>query len=200
MNFLEETIEIAGQIDPEPIEQIATRLAQTRIAPIRGRLFIVGLGGGYAHALHAAADFRNLCGIDAYTPDNGAELTADINDFGWDDWLVRWLDKFKPIQDIDTLMVFSVGGGDTRNHISTPIVNLLVRARIKQMFICGIVGRDGGSVKAMGNAVVMIPPLFPEHITAHTEGFQSVVAHALVFHPALNLMAGKWERTDARAR
>ena len=50
-----------------------------------GRLFILGVGGGAGHASHAVNDFRKICGIESYAPtDNVSELTARVNDDGWD--------------------------------------------------------------------------------------------------------------------
>jgi len=50
-----------------------------------GRMFILGVGGGAGHASHAVNDFRKICGLEAYTPtDNVSELTARVNDDGWE--------------------------------------------------------------------------------------------------------------------
>jgi len=50
-----------------------------------GRVFLVGSGGGTGHASHAVCDFRKLGGIQAIRPtDNISELTARINDEGWE--------------------------------------------------------------------------------------------------------------------
>jgi D-sedoheptulose 7-phosphate isomerase len=50
-----------------------------------GRLFFLGVGGSAANASHAVNDFRKIANIESYAPtDNVAELTARINDDGWD--------------------------------------------------------------------------------------------------------------------
>ena len=57
-----------------------------------GRLFILGVGGSAGHASHAVNDFRKICGFEAYAPtDNVSELTARVNDEGWDTSFSEWL-------------------------------------------------------------------------------------------------------------
>jgi len=88
--YLEETIQIINALNPKEIEDVAIQLQ-----PIRnqeGRLFILGVGGSAGHASHAVNDFRKICNIECYTPtDNVSELTARINDEGWDTSFVNWL-------------------------------------------------------------------------------------------------------------
>ncbi len=62
-----------------------------------GRLFILGVGGSAGHAGHAVNDFRKLCGFEAYAPtDNVSELTARVNDEGWDTCFSEWLHGLAP--------------------------------------------------------------------------------------------------------
>ena len=68
-------------------------------------------------------DFRKICGIEAYSPvDNVSELTARINDNGWDTAYADWL-RVSSLGRRDGLLVFSVGGGDRARGISTSLVN-----------------------------------------------------------------------------
>src|SRR5687768_2324593 len=86
-DFLKEVARMAALIDGAEVDRMAAILARTREQ--RGRLFIIGIGGGAGHASHAVNDFRKLCAIDALTPlDNVSELTARINDNGWETSLV----------------------------------------------------------------------------------------------------------------
>ena len=79
--FLDETAEIARQLDHAAIDRIAVGLAELRSRD--GRLFLLGVGGSAANCSHAVNDFRKLAGIEAYSPcDNVAELTARTNDEG----------------------------------------------------------------------------------------------------------------------
>ena len=81
--FLKESAAIIGQLDIAAIEATAKGLAAVREGG--GRLFILGVGGSAGHASHAVNDFRKLCGFEAYAPtDNVSELTARVNDEGWD--------------------------------------------------------------------------------------------------------------------
>jgi len=189
--YLRETAELLARIDADALEALATTLAAVRDAG--GRLFILGVGGSAGHAGHAVNDFRKLCGFEAYAPtDNVCELTARINDEGWEGSFAAWL-RGSRIGAADALLVFSVGGGDKARGISANIVAAIELAKAVGAKVTGIVGRDGGHAAAAGDAVVVVPPLFAERITPHTEGLCAVLWHLLVSHPALKAAATKWE-------
>jgi len=189
--FLAESTAVLGQIDPDAIERTAQGLATVRARG--GRLFILGVGGSAGHASHAVNDFRKLCGFEAYTPtDNVSELTARTNDEGWDTTLSAWL-RGSRLRAEDGVLVFSVGGGDAERGISGNIVRALELANERGAAIFGIVGRDGGFTAKVANSCVVIPPLFPDRTTPHTEGLCAVVWHLLVSHPALASTPTKWE-------
>jgi len=191
--YLDETRRIVEAIDAEAVERLAEGLA--RVRERSGRLFILGVGGSAGHASHAVNDFRKLCGFEAYTPvDNVSELTARINDEGWDTCFSRWLEASR-LDAKDGLLVFSVGGGDRERGISANIVNAMEAARSAGCFIGGVVGRNGGHTARVGDAVVVIPPLVEARVTPHTEGLCAVVWHLLVSHPRLQLVAARWEST-----
>lgn len=156
-----------------------------RIKKNKGRLFLIGLGGGAANASHAVNDFRKICGIESYTPtDNVAEITARINDDGWRTVFVNWL-KVSRICANDALMVFSVGGGNIKKNISVNIVEALKYAKRKKAKIMGIVGRDGGFTRKIADVTIIIPTVNRSSVTAYTEAFQAVIWHAIVNHPHL---------------
>jgi len=191
--YLDETRQIVAAIDGEAVERLVEGLG--RVRERSGRLFILGVGGSAGHASHAVNDFRKLCGFEAYTPvDNVSELTARINDDGWDTSFSNWLER-SHLGAKDGLLVFSVGGGDRERGISGNIVNALDLGRRTGCFIGGVVGRDGGHTARVGDAVVVIPPLVEPRVTPHTEGLCAVVWHLLVSHPRLQLAATKWEST-----
>ena len=86
--YFEEAIDILKKIDQGAIERIVALLAALRERG--GRLFVLGVGGGAGHASHALCDFRKIAGIEAYTPaDNVSELTARVNDDGWESVFVN---------------------------------------------------------------------------------------------------------------
>ena len=156
-------------------------------------MFILGVGGGAGNASHAVNDFRKICGIEAYTPtDNVSELTARVNDDGWDTSYVNWL-KISKLNQNDMLLVFSVGGGNLEKNISVNILRSLEYAKNINTKVCGVVGRDGGYTAKVSDACVVIPPVNNETVTPHTEAFQAVIWDLLVSHPDLQKYEMKWE-------
>ena len=189
--FLDETVRIIRALDAADIEAVAEGLRQVREAG--GRLFILGVGGSAGHASHAVNDFRKICGFEAYAPtDNVSELTARINDEGWDGAFAAWLHGSR-LRAEDGLLIFSVGGGAVEKNVSINLVRAIEAAQGAGAKVFGIVGRDGGTTRQKADASVVIPPLFPERTTPHTEGLCAVVWHLLVSHPALKVEATKWE-------
>ena len=189
--FLEESISVIQKLDAAAIEAMADGLGAARDAG--GRLFILGVGGSAGHASHAVNDFRKICGYEAYTPtDNVSELTARVNDEGWDTCFSEWL-KVSRLKKGDALLVFSVGGGNREKNVSVNLVKSLELAKEVGAKIYGVVGRDGGYTKQVADACVLIPTVSAERTTPHTEGFCAVVWHLLVSHPALQKSATKWE-------
>lgn len=189
--YFTEAKSILDKIDRNQIFKMISIINETRSK--NGRLFILGVGGGAGHASHAVNDFRKICGIEAYTPtDNVSELTARINDDGWESVYVNWLKGSKLNKD-DMIFVFSVGGGNLEKGISVNIVKSLQYAKEVGAKICGVVGRDGGYTARVADACVVIPPVNSETITPHTEGFQALVWHLLVSHPELQKYEMKWE-------
>lgn len=189
--YLAEAAEIIARLDVVAIEKILAMLVVLRER--RGRLFVLGVGGGAGHASHAVSDFRKIAGIEAYTPtDNVSELTARINDDGWDSVFLNWL-KGSRLSDHDLVLVFSVGGGDLGRNISPNLVRALEYAREVGATICGVVGRDGGYTAKVADACVIIPVVNSHTVTPHTESFQALVWHLLVSHPALQAFPMKWE-------
>jgi D-sedoheptulose 7-phosphate isomerase len=189
--FLQESSEIISQFDLTAIDRSVEILAATRNR--KGRLFVLGIGGSAANASHAVNDFRKIAGIEAYAPtDNVSELTARTNDEGWATVFENWL-RVSQLRNIDTIMVFSVGGGNLEKQVSPNLVAALKYARQVGSKIIGIVGRDGGYTAQVADACVIIPTVNPVHVTPHTEAFQAVIWHLMVSHPDLKAAETKWE-------
>lgn len=189
--FFDEAQQILATIDRRAIAKAVDLLVELKSRG--GRLFILGVGGGAGHASHAVNDFRKLAGIECYSPtDNVSELTARINDDGWNTVFAKWLEGSRLRSD-DMILVFSVGGGDRERNISANLVAALEYARIVGCTICGVVGRDGGFTAKVAHACVIVPTVNPETVTPHTESFQAVVWHLLVTHPSVRAHAMKWE-------
>lgn len=189
--YLAEAAAILERLDVAAIEKMLTLLVALREGG--GRLFILGVGGGAGHASHAVNDFRKIGGIEAYAPtDNVSELTARVNDDGWETVFVNWL-KGSRLGPADMILVFSVGGGNLERNISPNLVRALEYAGEVGATICGVVGRDGGYTAKVADACVIIPTVNPQSVTPHTESFQALIWHLLVSHPALQASAMKWE-------
>ena len=188
--YFEEVTEVADSIDKEAIEALASALVALRQR--EGRLFVLGVGGSAGNCSHAVNDFRKLCGIEAYAPtDNVSELTARTNDEGWETVFSEWL-KISRANEKDAVLVFSVGGGNAESNVSMNIVAGLKLAKERGLQIFGIVGRDGGYTKQVGDKVVVIPTVESSRVTPHAEAFQAVVWHCLVSHPDLQIRETKW--------
>lgn len=189
--FLAETRQVIDQLDVDAIERVVAILAATRASG--GRLFILGVGGSAANASHAVNDFRKIAGIEAYAPtDNVSELTARTNDEGWASVFEAWL-AVSRLRPEDTVLVFSVGGGNLEKNVSPNLVEALQFAKRIGAKITGIVGRDGGFTATVADACVIVPTVNPVHTTPHAEAFQAVVWHLIVSHPALKKGETKWE-------
>ena len=189
--YLQECIEICNAVNSDEIEDTANLINSVRSDS--GRIFFLCVGGGAGHASHAVNDFRKICNIECYSPtDNVSELTARVNDDGWDTSYVNWL-KGSKLSEKDLIFVFSVGGGNLEKRISVNIVNSLKFAKEIGTKICGVVGRDGGYTKQVANTCIVIPTVNEKNITPHTEAFQAVIWHLLVAHPTLLENEMKWE-------
>jgi D-sedoheptulose 7-phosphate isomerase len=189
--FLSEAKQVLDALDVDRLERMAALLAETRARS--GRLFILGVGGSAANASHAVNDFRKIAGIEAYSPtDNVSELTARTNDEGWATVFESWL-RGSRLRREDTLLVFSVGGGDLEHNVSPNLVNAVRYARGTGSTILGIVGRDGGYTARTADACIIIPTVNPVHVTPHAEAFQAILWHLLVSHPAVKQTETKWE-------
>jgi D-sedoheptulose 7-phosphate isomerase len=192
-DFLKETLRIVSELSAPEIDAMAVGLAKVRDGG--GRLFILGVGGSAGHASHAVNDFRKICGFEAYAPtDNVSELTARTNDEGWDTTFIEYL-KGSRLRAEDGVLIFSVGGGNQEKNVSVNLVRALELAQQRGAQVFGIVGKDGGFTKKVAKHCIVIPPMYPDRITPHTEGLAAVVWHLLVSHPSLKVTATKWEST-----
>ncbi len=190
--YFREVIEVVNKINKQDVENVIKILLEVKNSE-RGRLFFIGVGGSAGNCSHAVNDFRKIVGVESYAPtDNVSELTARVNDDGWDTSFRNWL-KVSRLQKEDCVFVFSVGGGNFEKKISNNIVEALKLAKAVGSKVVGVVGRDGGYTAQVADAAVIIPTINDETITPHAEEFQAVVWHLIVSHPALRTNAMKWE-------
>jgi D-sedoheptulose 7-phosphate isomerase len=189
--YFHEAKEIIDKLDKNQIKTMLSCLKE--IKEKRGRLFFLGVGGGAANASHAVNDFRKLCGFEAYTPmDNISELSARVNDEGWENVFVQWLKQSK-LNENDGIFIFSVGGGNLEKNISANLVRAIEQAKNVGAKILGVVGRDGGFTAKCADACVIVPTISSDTVTPHTEAFQAVIWHLIVSHPEIKECEMKWE-------
>jgi|TARA_B110000196_G_scaffold251609_1_gene221064 D-sedoheptulose 7-phosphate isomerase len=198
MNFIKqhliESQEIIDKIDPKDILAMVSDLKD--IKEKQGRIFFLGVGGSAGNCSHAVNDFRKILSLESYCPtDNVSELTARINDDGWDTVFIEWL-KISKLSKTDAIFVMSVGGGNLEKNISPNLVKALEYGKTVGCKILGIVGRDGGYTAKVADSFVIIPTVSSASITPHTEAFQAVIWHLIVSHPDLQPSLTKWESTE----
>jgi D-sedoheptulose 7-phosphate isomerase len=189
-NFFNEVKKIAEKIDKKEIQILAENI--NNIRKKKGRLFFLGVGGSAGNCSHAVNDFRKLCNIESYSPtDNVSELTARINDEGWDSSFAEWL-KVSNLQKDDALFIMSVGGGNLKKKVSVNLVNAIKYAKTKKSKIFGIIGKKNGYTRTHANVSILVPNVNDKLITPYTEAFQAVIWHCLVSHPLLQVRKTKW--------
>jgi D-sedoheptulose 7-phosphate isomerase len=177
--YITELCEIANDTINSKLDIIVdmTKTIQ-KIKKNNGRLFFLGVGGSSANASHAVNDFRKIAKIECYSiTDNVAELTARINDDGWDSSFSEWL-KISNLNSNDGIFIFSVGGGS--NNTSQNIVKAIDLAKEKNATIMSIVSRDGGYSKTNSDICYLIPSVNKDRITPHAEEYQGVIWHLIV--------------------
>jgi D-sedoheptulose 7-phosphate isomerase len=191
--YLSEVAEIAAALRADELERMSEGLAAVRARG--GRLFVLGVGGGAGHASHAVNDFRKLCGIEAYAPtDNVSELTARINDEGWETSYEAWLQGSR-LSEADGILVFSVGGGSREHNVSMNLVRAVELAKSVGASVFGIVGKPDGTTAQLADVCIVVGAP-AERRTPHVESFQAVLWHLLVSHPALAAATAKWESVE----
>ena len=110
--YFQNVAKIANLINVKEINNLVFELK--KIKNNKGRIFFLGVGESAGNCSHAVNDFRKLCNIESYTPiDNVSELTARINDEGWESSFVNWL-KVSKFKKKDALFILSVGGGNKK--------------------------------------------------------------------------------------
>jgi len=176
VKYIQQVSEIAGKLDVNSMNNLANEIEILK--KNSGRLFICGVGGSAGNASHAVNDFRKILGIESYAPtDNVSELTARINDEGWDTSISNWLQTSRLCSN-DAILILSVGGGS--DATSRNLVKAMEYTKSKGGKVLGIVSRDGGMTKRLADVCVLIPIVDNNKITPHAEEFQAIVWHMLV--------------------
>lgn len=188
--YVNDSIQILKKINLNTIRKAIEIIFECRKEG--GRIFFAGSGGGAGHASHATNDFRKICNIESYCiTDNVSELTARINDDGWETSYSNWL-KVSRFSKKDILFVFSVGGGDVRKKVSLNLIDAIKYCRQKRGKIISISGRENGFANNKSDVSILIPIINSKKITPHTEGFQAIVWHLIVSQKILQVKKTKW--------
>lgn len=174
--YLDEVKNICELIDKNSINLFIEHIE--KLKERNGRLFILGVGGSAANSSHAVNDFRKILNIETYSiTDNVSELTARINDDGWNTSYINWL-KVSRFCSNDAILIFSVGGGS--NTTSFNLVKCMEYAREIDSTILSVVSRNGGKAKELSNSCIFIPPIIESRITPHAEEWQGIILHLVI--------------------
>jgi D-sedoheptulose 7-phosphate isomerase len=175
-NYLNEVKIICDTINIDSINSFIENIKSLKNR--NGRLFILGVGGSAANASHAVNDFRKILNIETYAvTDNSSELTARINDDGWDTSYLNWL-KVSKFSNNDAILIFSVGGGS--DAVSLNLVRSMEYAKEINATILSVVSRNGGKAKELSNSCILIPVVDDSRITPHAEEWQGIILHLVV--------------------
>lgn len=189
--YLESEIDILKKLDCEKIDKAISQLNFSK--ENGGRVFVLGSGGGAAHAIHFTADLKKQAKMDAKSPvENISEFTALVNDEGWNDSFVKYLERNK-LGKNDTLIIVSVGGGDKEKNVSVNIVKAIEYSKLAGCKSISISGREDGFANRNCDISILINVPEKNIITPHTEGIQSVILHLIASHPELCEVKPKWE-------
>lgn len=189
-NYFSKIKEVTSKLDKKDVEKLVNILVTVK--KNKGRIFFLGVGGSAGNCSHAVNDFRKLCNIESYSPvDNVSELTARINDEGWDNSFKDWLIGSN-LNRRDVLFILSVGGGNKKKKVSTNLIKAIDLGKSKKSKILGIVGKTNGYLALKGDCVIKIPFVNQKFLTPFSEAMQGVIWHFLVSHPKLQVKRTKW--------
>lgn len=184
INYFKDAHEVIDRFDHVSIDKAIEILFE---AWKKGkRVYTVGNGGSAAAASHFAGDLAKTVSNDSSFKDistnkgfrafclndNQAALTAWINDCGWDKAYSGLLHTF--LEQDDVLLLISVHGG---SGWSGNLVEAMKLAKERGAKMVGLSGFDGGKMKEMCDACIVVPA----HSTPHVEAFHCVLQHLIIF-------------------
>lgn len=144
----------------------------------KGIVYTMGCGGSASTATHFAADLaKTVGGFKAISlVDNIPLVSAYTNDEGWESvfegQLKNWITKN------DVLVGFSVHGGTKKwSGNLTKAMNLAKKRGAK---IIGFSGFDGGVMKKMSNACLVVPMDKEPYATPIIEAMHVVLHHEII--------------------
>ncbi|MBW2971249.1 SIS domain-containing protein [Candidatus Woesearchaeota archaeon] len=181
-NYLKETAEIIQQVDVNEVKKVVDILFEAWQQD--KQVFVMGNGGSAAAACHLVCDLQKPThkpGKQRFRAislnDNVPVMSAWINDVGWDHLYAGQLEGF--LNNGDVVVGFSVHGGSLKKQGAIWSQNMLKAmqyAKEKCAKTVGIAGFDGGAMKQMCDACIVVP----KDSTPHVEGLHGVVHHMII--------------------
>lgn len=189
-NFYKNLKYSIDNLDPEVLKKSIDVISKTK--KNRGRVFFLGSGGSAGNCSHAVNDFRKICNIEAYSPsDNTSELTARINDDGWDKSYSGWL-KVSKLNSKDLIIIMSVGGGSIKRKLSLNLIDSIKFAKIRNCKIISIVGKNDGYAYKNSDLCIITKVIDQRLITPINESMQAVIWHFFVSSKELQANKTMW--------
>ena len=151
-------------------------------------IYTVGNGGSAANASHLACDIAKTTWAEGKRRfkctslcDNAPLLSALTNDVGFNRIFVEQLEgRFGPGDVVVCLSVHGGSGADKSGPWSQNIVAAADFARRRGGKVVALVGYDGGALRTMADASVVVPRASGGYTsTSHVEGFHEVYHHLI---------------------
>lgn len=179
--YLEEVSEIADKLDRKAIDR-AIEILYGAWKSDR-QVFTIGNGGSASTATHLACDLNKWVSDEAERKfrafslvDNIPLVSALTNDNGWGDVYYEQLRNF--FRKGDVLVAISVHGGsgsDKAGPWSQNLLKAVKYAKDNGGKVVGLSGFDGGLLKTVSDACVVVPA----NSTPHVEGMHLVLTHLM---------------------
>jgi len=181
--YFDEIKEICDNISVENIDKVIELLFDAWKND--NQVFFCGNGGSAGTATHFTCDLFKVTIIEGQKRfkafclnDNVPLMTALINDEGWDNLFVEQLKNLYNKGDV--LVCFSVHGGAGKDKAGAWSQNLLKAMDYVNKNggkTIGFAGFDGGAMKDLATACIVVP----FDATPHVEAFHVVLQHLIAF-------------------
>ena len=181
-SFLKGIEEICQNISQPDIENVIDLIFKAWRSG--NNIFIIGNGGSAGAALHFTADLNNCTlRMDSVHPmhalslvDNMVRYSALVNDVGWENVYVEQLKNyFRPGDIVFAISVHGGSGKDMAEAWSQNLIKALKYAQDKGGKAIALAGFDGGMMKKICDACIIIP----YNTTPHVEGFCGIIHHII---------------------